>query len=155
MKYAAFDLALNTGFCVGQSFDANNPKKLLSGSHNFQKGSNRHKGDRFLRALLWFENFLEDHEPDVVYYEEVTFSHHKGSTVYGGLFSILAALCRAHNVHMIGVNVKVLKKHATGNGNATKAMMIDSCRSYGIDPVDDDEADAVCLYQYAVCTSDR
>lgn len=51
----------------------------------------------------------------------------------------------------IFVNLRTIKKWATGNGNATKAMMVEACkRRWGTDPVDDNEADATHFFMYFV-----
>lgn len=44
-----------------------------------------------------------------------------------------------------------IKKWATGKGNADKATMIEFCkRRWGIDPIDDNQADATHIYMYYV-----
>jgi Holliday junction resolvasome RuvABC endonuclease subunit len=49
------------------------------------------------------------------------------------------------------VNVRTVKKWATGNGNADKKMMIEFCQKrWGIDPVDDNMADATHIFKYYV-----
>lgn len=49
------------------------------------------------------------------------------------------------------INPITVKKWATGNGNADKEMMIDYCkRRWGIDPCDDNEADATHIFMYYV-----
>ena len=51
-----------------------------------------------------------------------------------------------------GIPVGTIKKHATGKGNASKAAMVESARlMIGTDSdLTEDEADAVCLLDYAV-----
>ena len=51
----------------------------------------------------------------------------------------------------IFVNPKVIKKWATGNGNADKKMMMDFCKlRWKTTPADDNEADATHIFFYYV-----
>jgi Holliday junction resolvasome RuvABC endonuclease subunit len=46
--------------------------------------------------------------------------------------------------------VGTIKRHATGNGNASKEAVIAAVRSLGFDPADDNEADALALLDGAL-----
>ena len=49
------------------------------------------------------------------------------------------------------INPSTVKKWATGNGRADKKMMIDFCISrWGINPIDDNEADATHIFMYYI-----
>jgi Holliday junction resolvasome RuvABC endonuclease subunit len=99
---------------------------------------------------------LRRHYPDIglVAYENVVKGHTstRAAHVYGGLLATLLAWCIDTFVHTryLAVNVKVLKKWSTGNGNASKVMMVQAARrSTGLDITDDNEADAVLLALWA------
>ena len=49
------------------------------------------------------------------------------------------------------VNPSTVKKWATGDGKADKQKMIDYCiRRWGIEPCDDNEADATHIFMYYI-----
>jgi crossover junction endodeoxyribonuclease RuvC len=54
-----------------------------------------------------------------------------------------------------GVPVGTIKRHTTGRGNADKEAVIAAVRALGFDPVDDNEADALALLDWALKTGGR
>jgi Holliday junction resolvasome RuvABC endonuclease subunit len=54
-----------------------------------------------------------------------------------------------------GVPVGTIKRHITGRGNADKDAVIAAVRALGFDPVDDNEADALALLDWALKTGGR
>jgi Holliday junction resolvasome RuvABC endonuclease subunit len=54
-----------------------------------------------------------------------------------------------------GVPVGTIKRHVTGRGNADKDAVIAAVRRLGFDPVDDNEADALALLDWALKTGGR
>jgi hypothetical protein len=89
--------------------------------------------------------------PLIVVFEEVR--RHQGvdaAHVYGGLLAVLTAWCEEHGIPYQGVPVGTIKKNWTGKGNASKDQMMEEARSRGLNPVDDNEADALAIYDYAV-----
>jgi hypothetical protein len=90
---------------------------------------------------------------DQLFYEQVR--RHAGtdaSHLYGGWLAILEVWCEQNAVAYAGVPVGTINKHATGKGNASKAMMIDAARSKGYSPTDDNEADAIAILLWAIET---
>ena len=49
-----------------------------------------------------------------------------------------------------GVPVGTIKRHITGKGNATKEEVIAAVRAKGLSPVDDNDADALALLDWAI-----
>jgi len=100
-------------------------------------------GMKFVRFDRWLRSMPT---PDVVAFEEVR--RHLGvdaAHAYGGYLSHLTAYCDSHSpqIPYEGYSVGTIKKRATGNGAATKPMMVDACcAKLGIIPEDDNEADA-------------
>ena len=81
------------------------------------------------------------------WFEEVR--AHKGvdaAHVYGGLMATLQAWSEDKGVPCAGVPVGVIKKFATGKGNANKEAMMAAMRELGFDVVDDNHADAIALW---------
>ena len=64
----------------------------------------------------------------------------------------LTAWAETRGVPYQGVPVGTIKKHATGKGNASKAMMIEAAQARGYRPVDDNEADAIAILHWALET---
>jgi Holliday junction resolvasome RuvABC endonuclease subunit len=52
-----------------------------------------------------------------------------------------------------GVPVGTIKRHATGNGNASKEAVIEAVKAKGHNPADDNEADAIALLFWAIETN--
>lgn len=97
---------------------------------------------RFLRM----RHFLEMIRPDLVVYEDVKFkpdasmagskSMHQivariatSSEFLGALKATLATWCEEHQIPCSGYGIAVMKKRATGKGNANKEAMIAACNS--------------------------
>lgn len=152
MKILALDLGTKTGFCFGDSFDAgNNLNQKNHGTKDFGLKSTDGPGVRFLNFHIWLRKLIKEQEPDWLYYEDV--KRHVGTIaahVYGGLLSQVQMICEAEKVAYIGIGVGTIKKHATGKGNAKKPQMIDAALRYGLTPIDDNDADAICLW-YLAC----
>lgn len=88
---------------------------------------------------------------DAVFFEEVR--RHVGvdaAHAYGGFLAHLTAWCEHHGIPYQGVPVGTIKKHATGKGNGDKKAVIAAIKAKGFDPVDDNEADALALLDWAL-----
>lgn len=85
-----------------------------------------------------------------VVFEEVR--RHLGTDAahaYGGALAVVTAWCEEHGIPYEAVPVATLKRHATGKGNATKEAMVTAAKERGWHPVDDNEADALWLLDFA------
>jgi Holliday junction resolvasome RuvABC endonuclease subunit len=85
-----------------------------------------------------------------VYFEEVRF--HAGvaaAHAFGGYFAHLTAWAELNKIPYRGVPIGTIKPHVTGRGNADKGAVITAVRVLGVDPVDDTEADALALLDWA------
>ena len=65
---------------------------------------------------------------------------------------ILMEVCDTMNLpEPVFINLRTVKKLATGNGNADKEMMIRFCKlRWKTNPIDDNEADATHIFMYYV-----
>jgi Holliday junction resolvasome RuvABC endonuclease subunit len=146
----ALDLGTQTGWAL-QHLDGS----VISGSECFKPHRFEGGGMRYLRFKRWLNELLTASiEINAVYFEEVR--RHAGvdaAHAYGGFMGHLTAWCEHHNIPYQGVPVGTIKKHATGNGHANKAEMIDVAKAQGYQPVDDNEADALALLHWALETS--
>jgi Holliday junction resolvasome RuvABC endonuclease subunit len=73
------------------------------------------------------------------------------SLVHGVARLVLAR----HKIPWAYVPVPTLKKYATGSGSADKHAMINACRDVGVEPKDDNEADAAWLRLAGIHRYDR
>jgi Holliday junction resolvasome RuvABC endonuclease subunit len=145
MKYLALDLGTKTGYCYGSEADA-----LAHGTKNFKKKKFEKDGDRFLNFHVWLRDLIRNEKPDFVYFEDVkSHSGNLAARVYCGLLSQVQMICVAEGVICKAEGVGTIKKHATGNGRASKEMMIEAAEAKVGKVKDDNEADAVCLWHCA------
>ena len=152
-------LFLDLGKQTGWVYYKDRPYSFESGSFCFEKKKYKKtskdekfkcrfidSGKKFLNFWNWLEEKLILYKFDSVYFEEVW--GHQGSIdahAYGGFLAVLTMFCEKHNLKYRAYNVKTIKKVLTGNGNASKQDVIDKIISYGLDPVDSNEADAMAL----------
>lgn len=136
----ALDLATSTGWAIDGA----------SGTWDLAPGRGESPGMRFVRLrakLNWVLTaypFLR-----LVVIEQ---AHHRGgaaTAICAGLAAIVQEWCAVHELNHAAVHTATLKKHATGRGNAKKHEMIAAARERGWNPVDDNEADALWLLDYA------
>ena len=145
-KILTLDLGTTSGWAL------NTQGVITSGTINFKNDRWQGGGMRFLK----FTKFLSDLKQntgsiDVVFFEEVR--RHLGvdaAHAYGGFMAHLTAWCEDNEIPYEGVPVGTIKRHATGKGNASKTMMIDSVKAKGHNPKDDNEADAIALMYWAM-----
>lgn len=98
---------------------------------------------------------LKMFKPDVVYYEQVR--RHAGTQaahIYGGYKAVLFMVCQNLEIPLFGLDVKKIKKHFTGNGNAEKADMIKACQALGYEPDTHNAADAIAILHMAAALND-
>lgn len=141
-KVAAFDLGTTCGFAVGHHHHGN----VMSGWWNLKPGRFDGGGMRFVKFRRQLDELRKAYPFELVVFEEVR--KHRGTDaahVYGGLMGVLTAWCEDNGVPYVGVPVGVIKKFATGKGNADKAAVIAAVKMWGFKPENDDEADALAL----------
>jgi len=135
MKILALDMATKTGWAV------NDPE--LSGVENFAVKRGESPGMRFIRFKSWLEEMIKRVEPDLVVHEQ---PHHRGGAsteVALGFVTHLQSTLAPHGIEYTNKHTSEIKIHATGKGNAGKPAMIKAYREkWGVDPADDNEADA-------------
>jgi len=107
-------------------------------------------GERYINCLLALQAMQQ---PSIIYYEQVR--RHMGTQaahVYGGLLAVIKMYAFKRSVPMHGIGVGIIKKHATGKGNAKKDKMIEAAKEeFGYDGNDDNEADALWILSAGRC----
>ena len=141
MKILSLDLGTTMGFAISGEDTA-----IISGVMDFKVGRYEGGGMRYVRFKKWLTEIKQGIDFDLVVFEEVR--RHAGTDaahVYGGFLAVLTAWCEHHEIPYAGTPVGTIKKFTTGAGNANKQAMIEAVRSWGFEPVDDNEADAIAL----------
>lgn len=121
--------------------EKNAPKKLGS-------DYNQH-----LAFASWLRNFIRENDIKMIVAEDVNVgTHFIALRKLAEFRGILLLVCAELDVPIITFNVSDIKKWATGNGNASKEMMIEYAQKrWHIDCLKNDNvADAVHIYFYLI-----
>ena len=124
-----------------------------SGTNDFKLSRFEGHGMQFLKFKKFLTKLTEIVIPEIIVVEEVR--RHLGvdaAHAYGGYLSHVASYCAEAGIPHTGVPVGTIKKHATGKGNASKEEMIEAANRLYPDQVikDDNQADALCILNYAI-----
>ena len=154
MIIIGLDIAHKTGWVVGNVHSDRTTEWMESGVENFKPDKNTSRGISFLKFRKWFGDLVTAWEPDLVMYEQPHMRGKDATTVLMGYITRLIEVCdtRTPQVQYDTVQTNTLKKFATGKGNAGKPEMIEKAkhRFPGLDIIDDNHADALHVFQYAV-----
>ena len=159
MKILGLDLAISTGWAI-----AENGSITDSGVVNFKltaKQTKVIKEEKIREAYgtrsLKFKNFLNEKHAEIGGFDVICFERVMGRQPslkadwsYIGFAITLLVWCEERDIPCIGVAVNTNKDYATGNGNATKEMMIEAAKEMWFDPENDDEADAIHILNYTM-----
>lgn len=141
------DLGTTTGWALHSAQGL-----ITSGTVSFKNDRWQGGGMRFLKFTRFLTELFDSAGPiQMVFFEEVR--RHLGvdaAHAYGGFMAHLTAWCEQRHIAYEGVPVGTIKRHATGKGNASKSMMMESARNRGHQPADDNEADALALVYWAI-----
>lgn len=99
----------------------------------------------------WLMEIVTSHDIRVVVSEALDGGCKSWKTSFklGCFHGIIQNVCESCNVPLFYVNQKKLKSWATGNGNADKKLMIEYCKKrWNLEPIDDNESDAIHLFYY-------
>lgn len=140
----ALDIATVTGWCTMEG----------GGEWDFHDSLARNGNRKFSQFYNTLYDFIVDHGIKRVVVEDVTAGGAQGgfktSVILAYWHGILNLICDELELpRPARVNLRTIKKFATGNGNADKADMVAACRRrWGRNPVSDNEADATHLFFY-------
>lgn len=143
----ALDLGTTTGWALLQPDD-----RIVSGAQCFRQVRSEGVGMRFVKMRNWLAELKAGQVMiGAVFYEDVR--RHVGTDAahaYGGFLATLTSWCEHHHIPYSGISVGKIKKHYTGSGAAKKDAMVQEAQRRGFTPVDDNEADALAILDYAV-----
>lgn len=124
-----------------------------SGTWNFTEGKRRNGNKQHLALKDTLTAFIREHGIQRIVAEDVSVNNHLFDMRKLAEFrGVLLCVCDELDLpEPEFVNPKVLKKYATGNGNASKDDMKQAYTArFNRLPLDDNEADAFWLFQYYV-----
>lgn len=153
MKVLALDIATRLGWAVGSAGSL-----PLFGAHQLPKA--RYDGDfsgRFVAMAQWLHDMIDMHAPTLIAYEEPLMPRGVEMTTTWattrlliGLVSWADGVAEDRGVAAMEVNNSTWKKHFVGNGRAEKIDTIRKCFSLGMQPPDNNAADAIGILSFAL-----
>jgi len=145
LKILGLDMATLTGWSVVQGGQV-----LESGVQNFAKKRGESNGLMFLRFRKWLTDFAYLIGPDLIAYEQAHFRGGAATEICVGLQTRAQEIAAERGIESAPVKSTILKKWATGKGNAGKLIMIEAASKHMARlPIDDNEADAVLVGMWA------
>lgn len=153
MNILALDSGTKTGWATWMDMI------IQSGMQDFSLRRGESPGMRFLNFHIWLEGMIGKVKPGLIVYER---AHHRGgaATEVGvGLTTQIQIIASKNDINYAAVHSGTLKKAILGSGKASKDKMraaandflfAHSQDSQGRTVGSQDEADAVCVLEYAL-----
>lgn len=141
--YVGIDPATKCGYAV---LDANG-NALMGGTWQLERRAGDGAGMTYVRFQRLFRELLRSIDAvDIVVCYEQQANRFAGSAHVGlGIISHIQRICEEEDVPYTGVAFSVVKKHATGNGQANKGKMVEAAKARWGSVVDDNHADALWI----------
>lgn len=139
----ALDIATHTGYYSMHG----------SGTWNFTESMRRNSNKQHAAFRNTLIEFITENNIKVIVAEDVSVNNHfTDARKLSEFRGILMEICDTLDLpEPTFINPKTVKKWATGNGNATKDMMMKFCKlRWKTTPVDDNEADATHIFFYYI-----
>jgi crossover junction endodeoxyribonuclease RuvC len=125
-----------------------------SGVELFLNPRGASSGWRFLKFRQWLTDLLDRTQPEVVLYEQPLIGPMRSSTVAEvafGMVTRVEELCTERGIEYRPVHNALLKRYATGKGNADKvAMIVAAQERFGKQNLEHDEAEALMLLAWGL-----
>jgi hypothetical protein len=143
----ALDLGQTTGWAA-----RGRDGMITHGTAQFRPGRFEGGGMACLRFRGWLKELDASLDRiDCVVVEEV---RGQGGTsaaqIFGGFLAHLIAWAKDNKTPYEGVPADTIKRHMTGKGNASKEKVIAAVKAKGFSPVDDNDAGALALLDWAI-----
>ena len=135
-KILSLDIATKTGWRTATA----------SGVWNLKPNRGESEGMRVVRFKSKVKEIIALEGINLVSYERPAGMHKSSIMVASQMVGVLLDLCIELNVDVACYSANEIKKFATGKGNAGKPLMIQAAIDLGFNPKDDNEADAIHLY---------
>lgn len=140
----AIDQATLTGYAIGLG-------KVIKdvGTKDFKIKKKDERGWKWSLFEIWLNHIIDKECIDVIIHEAEFGGGNRALIHSSKLVGIIEKVAYERKIELYSVQPKVLKKFATGSGNASKETMINFAQSrYGYGGIDDNEADALHLLHY-------
>lgn len=116
------------------------------------RGGDVHPGQRLIRFSNWLEETLDAHKTELIAAEDASFGSHNPAiqAMHNQLLGVLLLVAAEYGIEVKLFFPGTIKAFATGNGRADKSQMVWACKThFGIEPRDDNEADAIFILELA------
>ena len=142
LKILALDIATHCGWAID---------RYIYGVWDLSPKRDESIGMRLVRFRAKMKEVIEKEGINLVVFERPGGRHTGAIIVQSELQGQTKILCEDLNIPYRGYSSQEIKKYATGKGNAGKPLMIKAAKErYGYPGNDDNEADALHLYELAV-----
>ncbi len=142
----ALDVATNCGYYSIYGYGTwHFPRNESAAARKLGNEYGQHKA--FREKLI---SFIKEYDIKVIAAEDVIFGHFIDFRKLCELRGIMLEVCETMNIPYVLFKPSDIKKFATGNGNASKQLMIEyAIKKWKIDPEkDDNAADSVHIFHY-------
>ena len=139
MNILALDIATTTGWKTETS----------SGVWKLKQKKDDSTGMKLVRLKSYLKELITLEKIDIVVYERPAGMFKSAIITESELIGVVLLLCEELLLQYTAYSATEIKKFATGKGNAKKQDMIDAAVALGYNPEDDNEADAIHLYNLA------
>ena len=139
MNILALDIATTTGWKTETS----------SGVWKLKQKKDDSTGMKLVRLKSYLKELITLEKIDIVVYERPAGMFKSAIITESELIGVVLLLCEELSLQYTAYSAAEIKKFATGKGNAKKQDMIDAAIALGYNPEDDNEADAIHLYNLA------
>jgi Holliday junction resolvasome RuvABC endonuclease subunit len=153
IDFLGIDCSLsNTGIALYNKRDGYHIVDTISTS------SKELEGDRLKHIFNELSSIVKNKRIRLAVMEGPSFSSINRGFSMGAAYGIVKLVCSIHDIKLIEVPPKRLKKYFAGKGTATKEDMVRSATSMGLADITHDEADAVACctlaldIRYKTCT---
>ena len=140
MKILALDPAATTGYCT----------PTASGVWDLKPKSYESNGMKLIKMRASIHEIVQAEGINMIAYEKPSGRHFNGLRSHANFEGVIVSYCEEHDLDYKDFSAGEIKKFATGKGSAKKEDMIKACaEKYGVDPIDDNHADAIHLFNLA------
>ena len=140
MNILALDIATKTGWATAK----------ISGFFNFSPRRGESEGMRLIRFKTAIREIIKAQDINLVVFERAAGLHKASIIVQSEMIGVLKELLLDNGIEYTQFSAKEIKKHATGNGNASKSKMVEAAiAKLNYKGNDDNEADALWIYDLA------
>ena len=139
-KILALDIATKTGWKTSTA----------SGIWNLKPNRGESDGMRVVRFKAKVNEMIKLEAINLIAYERVAGKQNAAISVISEMVGQLKLISIEQGIDLACYSAKEIKKFATGNGNASKDMMVKTAIAQGYNPIDDNEADAIFIYNLTI-----